>query len=705
MANLRTNNLCGEGGRNAYDGSVFFDGTYSYLTLASGEVISGTGFGTGDFTIEFWINQGGNNTDYNGIITLTSTTNLKRFEVSFLSGTIHVYTDTGAWRDTGHAPVSGVYEHIVFQRDYSANTLKMYANGEEKWSVSNNRDYDEPFTTKIGLHNTSYDSLRGYLSNVRICIGHLVYSSNYFTPPTSPLTVHYTSDNDKTVLLCCQDSDNPLQEATGKTITGYGRHADSSVELVTNHSFNNGTTGWTLSDANEGSMTVTNGSLVLTNDDSSDPPVYAWQAVTTVIGQRYELKVHFSGGTGTPGSNLAVYLNNSSSFGANAGGFMTADSVGSNGIKTMQFTATVSTTYVLVRVNANASGTSIFSAVSIKAADYGDAPKVIPPFGVDAGNTFNGAISMNSQAYMCFPTGRTEERGRGRGIFAGGDSPRTNAITFIQIQSEGNSLDFGDLPTGRIGVGGVGSSTRGVMASGYTGSPANTNAIDFITIAQTSNSVDFGDNTESRHEMGSSSNETRGIFGGGTAPSLTNIIDYITIATKGNAANFGDLTVVRRNVQGVSSPTRSVFAGGRDPAGNGLDTIDYVTIASTGDATDFGNLTAGRGRFGSVCSETRGVFCGGETPTAVNTIDFITIASTGDATDFGDVSTTVSGGPIGGASNKIRGVFDNPYVSPATVNTMEYVTIATTGNSINFGDQVIKGSRAAGFSDSHGGIS
>ena len=43
MANLRTNNLSGEGGRNAYNGSVFFDGDSSYLTLGSGVVPS---FGT-----------------------------------------------------------------------------------------------------------------------------------------------------------------------------------------------------------------------------------------------------------------------------------------------------------------------------------------------------------------------------------------------------------------------------------------------------------------------------------------------------------------------------------------------------------------------------------------------------------------------------------------------------------------------------------
>ena len=131
MANLKTNNLCGEGGRNAYSGSLFFDGDSSYLALGSGVI---SPFGTNDFTIEFWINQGVNASNYTILLTL-HTTDAKGFEVAIHSSTIHVYTDTGAWRDTGYAPVSGVYEHIAFQRDYSGNTLKMYANGDEKWSV------------------------------------------------------------------------------------------------------------------------------------------------------------------------------------------------------------------------------------------------------------------------------------------------------------------------------------------------------------------------------------------------------------------------------------------------------------------------------------------------------------------------------------------------------------------------------------------
>jgi len=319
----------------------------------------------------------------------------------------------------------------------------------------------------------------------------------------------------------------------------------------------------------------------------------------------------------------------------------------------------------------------------------------------DTGVVFDGVTTFDSLAYMVPPSGKTTERNRGRGLFAGGDGSQ-NLISFIQIQSLGNAGNFGDLTQARLGAGAVGSSTRGVMSAGYTSS--NVNTIDFITIANTSNATDFGDSTQERHEMGSSSSETRGIFGGGTAPSLTNIIDFVTIATAGNAANFGDLTVVRRNLQGVSSPTRSVFAGGRDPSGNGLNTIDFVTIASAGDATDFGDLTAGRGRFGSVCSNTRGVFCGGETPTFVNTIDFITIASAGNATDFGDTQSVIGGGPIGGASNNTRGVFCITYIAPANVNTMEFVTIATTGNSADFGDNYQAVMRNAGFSDSHGGL-
>ena len=96
MANLRTNNLSGEQGQNAYRGSVFFEGVSSFLYMGEDTLIgSATGFGTNDFTIEFWINQGINDSNYTIIFTLHTTT-AKGFEVAFHSSTIQIYTDTGS---------------------------------------------------------------------------------------------------------------------------------------------------------------------------------------------------------------------------------------------------------------------------------------------------------------------------------------------------------------------------------------------------------------------------------------------------------------------------------------------------------------------------------------------------------------------------------------------------------------------------------
>ena len=325
--------------------------------------------------------------------------------------------------------------------------------------------------------------------------------------------------------------------------------------------------------------------------------------------------------------------------------------------------------------------------------------------GTQFGTTFDGVTTFDSQAYFVPPGGNTRERNRGRGIFAGGDAPIGFDISSIEIQSQGNAVNFGDLTQGRLGTGAVGSSTRGVISSGYA-QPSNANVatIDFVTIANASNATSFGDSTQARHELGASSSQTRGLFGGGTAPSLVDTIDFVTIATAGDASDFGNLTVSRRNVTGVSSPTRSVFMGGRISGDTASDVLDFVTIASTGNATDFGNLTTARGRGASVCSNTRGVMCGGETPTAVNTIDFITIASAGNATDFGDCLTTKQDS-AGGASNNTRGVFLINYVAPAYTNAIQFITIATTGNASDFGDNTVAGGRTYGFSDSHGGLS
>ena len=354
-------------------------------------------------------------------------------------------------------------------------------------------------------------------------------------------------------------------------------------------------------------------------------------------------------------------------------------------------------------------GKTITGNGSLATAGYNKTqPKVIPPYGVDAGNTFGGPIQQSSQGYMCFPTGRTEERGRGRGVYGGGgiSSPTNPAsISFINVQSQGNTTTFGELTTSnRTWTHGFGSSTRAIWSGGgNTGGGTLTNTIDFVTIATTSNATDFGDATVATTWRGSFSNDTRGISGGGyLSPANINTIDFVTISNLGNATDFGDLTQVRRGAGAMASSTRGVFAGGFTPSVTNI--MDFVTIATTANATDFGDLVqASRHDSGGCSNGVRGIIGGGNTGSSnhTNVIQFITIASEGNATDFGDLNNAVEA--CGTLDNSIRAVFSGSYTP--SLNTMDFITIASTGNASDFGDNTEANYAMGGTSDSHGGLS
>ena len=143
-----------------------------------------------------------------------------------------------------------------------------------------------------------------------------------------------------------------------------------------------------------------------------------------------------------------------------------------------------------------------------------------------------------------------------RGIIMGGGSSPVidlqNIIEFLTIATLGDAQDFGDLVNeARTRTANLSSSTRAVVAGGYTVDPAgNTTHIDFVTIQTKSNATDFGDLTSGKEGMGGASSEVRGLFAGGTG--TINTIDFITIATTGNAADFGDMNTTRKNFGGFS---------------------------------------------------------------------------------------------------------------------------------------------------------
>ena len=565
MANLRTNNLSGEQGQNAYRGSVFFDGNSTGLRAVESD--SNLTFGTGDFTIEFWILR--NNSDNAVFLDWRHTTGgAQGVRITLYADGNLKFFNNGGNQISGSDPLTtNSWHHVALAR--GSSSTRLFVNGVQFGSTySDSSDYEGPLDSGgiyIGRFGGGGYDTKAYISNLRIVKGTALYTSD-FTPPQSELTLV-----DGTSVLCCQDSDDPTQDAAGTTITA-------------------------------------NGSLA-----------------------------------------TAGYL------------------------KTQ--------------------------------------PKVIPPYGVDAGNIFGGPIQQSTQGYMYFPTGRTEERGGSRGILAGGFAPsEVKTIDFFNLQSTGNALAFGNLTDTFGYVSGYASHTRAVFSCNYN-DPAALNTLEFITIATQGNSTDFGDRTVVVYETGALSNETRGLVGGGYdgsgsgAPNNTETIDFNTIASLGNSTDFGDLTLGRRGLCGLASPTRGVFAAGYQQPSTGTKTnvIDFVTIASAGNASNFGDLVSQRWGVSPASSATRGVFAGGASPSESDSMEFITIASTGDTTDFGDL--TQNSGRGTGTSDSIRGVFKIGYTPSTGQNTLEFVTIATTGNAKDFGDSVTKTHSAGMTSNAHGGLS
>ena len=546
------------GGKQAYRGSVPFNDD-DYLQIADSADIE---IGSNDYTVEFWaiFSKKTSSTDYEEIVNKGYPFQIYRYTAND-NIALAVDSNTSSYdiNATFGTATRGHWHHIAVSR--SGNTTKAFLNGIQGLSSTSStsiNDTGSAFT--IGAYADSLGSykFRGVISNVRVVIGTALYTAD-FTPPTKELTIV-----DGTAILCCQDSNDPTQEATGKTITGFG-------DLAT-----------------------------------------------------------------------AGYLETQ--------------------------------------------------------------PKVIPPYGVDAGNAFGGPIQQSSQGYMYFPTGRTEERGRGRVVIFGDVS--TNE--FFEMASGGITNVFGSA---NFTLGGqhasCSSTTRAVRMNGYSPStaPIACNVMEFVTIATQSNATDFGDSTRAcRYNTGFGS-QTRGINANGNTPGAEEIIDFITIATTGDATDFGDLQQIDKTLAGSTSNSTRGLINGCEP---GTNITEFVTIASTGNGQDFGDSTVSmEGRKGAA-SSTRALFASGYSHpsfTTINTIDFFTIATTGNATDFGDM--TYVSGASGGTSDSVRAVIMGGYTTPgSTTNAIDVVTIATTGDAVDFGDMRQNMSTADGAtSDSHGGLS
>lgn len=167
-------------------GSAYFDGAGDHLTTGSNQAFE---FGTGDWTIEFWINStqtsradpigwnySFNNAGWAGmILNVSASGQMSWYEQT--SQRINA-TSTG-WNN-------GSWNHIAVTR--SGNSVRMFLNGTQQGSTyTTSASYGSSAGMIIGNITDGSGPLNGYISNLRIVKGTAVYTSN-FTPPTAPLT-------------------------------------------------------------------------------------------------------------------------------------------------------------------------------------------------------------------------------------------------------------------------------------------------------------------------------------------------------------------------------------------------------------------------------------------------------------------------------------------------------------------------------------
>lgn len=156
--------------------SMYFDGTGDYLLLPATPNLS---FGTGDFTVEFWVRfdsiaadrgfLGSGAGGYDFVWRTSTGLNLGRINTAF--------DNTFSW-----SPSTGIWYHVAYAR--SGTSLKVFVDGAQVGTTAtNSNSYDAATSAVIGGSTTADRLMNGYLDDFRITKGVARYTAN-FTPPS-----------------------------------------------------------------------------------------------------------------------------------------------------------------------------------------------------------------------------------------------------------------------------------------------------------------------------------------------------------------------------------------------------------------------------------------------------------------------------------------------------------------------------------------
>jgi len=174
--------------KNFGSSSIAFDGTDDYMVAPSATTLD---FGTGDFTIETWVNFDALTTN-RIIFDRWATGNTGGWQLywrqtgtslTFYVGSAIVIQDASTTRIT-----TGTWYHVAVTRE--SGTVRMFVNGTQVGSASNTASLSSSLPLALGIQYTTLtNDLDGYLSDVRFTKGVARYTAN-FTPPDTVFPIY-----------------------------------------------------------------------------------------------------------------------------------------------------------------------------------------------------------------------------------------------------------------------------------------------------------------------------------------------------------------------------------------------------------------------------------------------------------------------------------------------------------------------------------
>ena len=167
-------------------GSIKFDGTGDYLTLPARENFA---FGTGDFTVEMWLNFSNGVADNFYLIdarNASQTTNWAIFRGSNAGSpqnALNWYTGATVYSNSSAFTTTATWTHIAYARQ--GTSLRLFVNGTLTDTFTDSTNYSTVATISyIGSRYSATEQLNGYIDDLRITKGVARYTAN-FTAPTA----------------------------------------------------------------------------------------------------------------------------------------------------------------------------------------------------------------------------------------------------------------------------------------------------------------------------------------------------------------------------------------------------------------------------------------------------------------------------------------------------------------------------------------